>query len=66
MKSHNVNPQRGENHPRYKQVFDRAELFFSKREPIVEPEPPRKCKAEYRLTDVNNNYLKSSIYIRNK
>jgi len=48
MKTHNVNPHRGKS-PLYKQVYARADLFATKFGP-GQPEPPRKCKEEYRLS----------------
>jgi hypothetical protein len=52
MKTFNVNPERGPNKPEYQQVYSSAELAATKLGP-ARPEPPRKCKDEYRLSQVN-------------
>lgn len=49
MKTHNINPHAGDNKPEYKQIFDRAELAATTY-PHQEPEPPRKCKDDIRLS----------------
>lgn len=49
MKTHNVNPHRGPSAPRYKQVYEHAD-FTSTRKPVIQPQPPRKCKDDFRLS----------------
>jgi len=57
MKSHNINPHAGDNKPEYKQIFDRAELAATTY-PANEPEPPRKCKDDFRLSQNQVEELK--------
>lgn len=57
LKTHNVNPHRGPSVPRYKQVFDGAD-FSSSKKPIIQPEPPRNCKEEFRLSPKQVQALK--------
>jgi len=57
MKSHNINPHAGDNKPEYKQIFDRAELAATTY-PDNQPEPPRKCKDEFRLSQQQVEELK--------
>jgi hypothetical protein len=57
MKTHNVNPHRGGSSPQYKQVYDRADMFATKYGP-AQPEPPRKCKEEFRLSEQQVQILK--------
>ena len=51
MLSHNVNPQSGTNKPKFRQTYSQAE-FASGRYPDPQPEPPRKCKDDFRLSQV--------------
>lgn len=57
MKTHNINPHAGDNKPEYKQIFDRAELAATTY-PDNQPEPPRKCKDEIRLSQKQVEDLK--------
>ncbi len=57
MKSHNVNPQSGGNKPEFEQVFSHAE-FAATRYPDMVPEPPRKCKDDFRLSQKQVEDLK--------
>ena len=57
LKTHNVNPHRGPSVPRYKQVFEHAD-FSSTRKPVIQPEPPRKCKDDFRLSQKQVEDLK--------
>jgi len=57
LKSHNVNPHSGENKPEYKQVYEHAD-FAATRYPESQPEPPRKCKDEIRLSQKQVEELK--------
>jgi len=57
LKSHNVNPHAGGNKPQYKQVYAHAD-FASTRYPDPQPEPPRKCKDDYRLSQKQVDELK--------
>ena len=51
LKSHNVNPHSGKAKPEYKQVYDHADMAAT-RYPDAQPQPPRKCKDEFRLSQV--------------
>jgi len=57
MKSHNINPHAGDNKPEYKQIYDRAELAATTYAE-QEPEPPRKCKDDFRLSQKQVDDLK--------
>lgn len=57
LKSHNVNPHSGGNKPQYKQVYEHAD-FAATRYPDPQPEPPRKCKDDYRLSQNQVEELK--------
>lgn len=58
LKTHNVNPHKQGNHPEFKQVYGHAELAATAL-PISQPEPPRKCKEDFRLNQV---YLSLFFY----
>jgi len=49
--SHNVNPHRGDNLPTYQQSYNTA-LAFGERMPVQTPEPPRKTKEDFKLSQV--------------
>lgn len=51
MKTHNVNPHRGNKNPHFKQTYNNA-LMYGSRMPACEPELPRKVKEDYRLSQV--------------
>lgn len=55
--SHNVNPHKGDRQPEYVQSFNNA-LDFADRLPDTEPQPPRKCKDEFRLSQQQVQELK--------
>lgn len=57
MKSHNINPHAGDNKPEFKQIYDHADLAAT-RYPEVEPEPPRKCRDDIRLSQKQVEELK--------
>lgn len=65
LATHNVAAQEGANNPMYQQVYETAELYASKR-PAKEPEPPRKCKDEDRLTPQQVKELKQRSQITGK
>ncbi|KRX08661.1 hypothetical protein PPERSA_07473 [Pseudocohnilembus persalinus] len=49
MLSHNVNPHRGNKEPQFIQSHNNA-IKFGERQPSSEPQPPRNCKEEFRLS----------------
>jgi len=57
LKSHNVNPHSGANKPEFKQVYTQAD-FAATRYPESQPEPPRKCKDDFRLSQNQVDELK--------
>jgi hypothetical protein len=57
MKTHNINPHAGDNKPEFKQIYDRADLVAT-RYPDAQPEPPRKCKDDFRLSQKQVDDLK--------
>lgn len=65
LATHNVSAQEGANDPRYQQVYETAEMYASKR-PVKQPEPPRKCKDEDRLTPQQVAEIKQRSQITGK
>lgn len=57
MKTHNIHPHAGDNKPEFKQIYDHADLAAT-RYPDAEPEPPRKCKDDFRLSQKQVDELK--------
>jgi hypothetical protein len=57
LKSHNVNPHSGDNRPEYRQIYGHADLAATKY-PESQPEPPRKCKDDIRLSQKQVEELK--------
>jgi len=57
LKSHNINPHSGGNKPEYQQVYNHAD-FAATRYPDSVPEPPRKCKDDFRLSQKQVEELK--------
>lgn len=48
--SHNVNPIRNSNNPKYVQTYNNAKMFGARNHQTIEPEPPRAGKEEFILS----------------
>lgn len=67
LKTHNINPQRGLNHPKYEQVFISTQLASQKVD-YSKSNIPRKCKDEYFMAqeDVEKKKNERIFVMRNK